>query len=217
MQKVFVVMVGLPRSGKSERAKKLSLELAAPIVSPDFIRLTLHGHSFYWPAEPMVWGIAKTMVQVLFMTGHQYVIFDACNRTRAYRDDIRRAAPAGVEVRFLSIVTTKDVCLTRTDDEDLKATISRMAASWEYMGEDEIPYHDNEFENPKELVVTEWMENEGKDLKTVCDHCSEVYMHFSEGAISNPMTYPSEVISIADELERGRMEEALKEAKGESE
>jgi len=211
MQKVLIVMVGLPRSGKSTRARELSLELAAPIVNPDSIRLVLHGHSFYAPAEPMVWGIAKTMVKVLFMAGHQYVIFDACNRTKAYRDDVRRSAPEGVEVRFIRVYATLEDCLDRTDDEDLKAAIKRMFEGWERMEDDEIPYLESEFPNPREAVVEKWLKDEGKDLKTVMDHCSQVYMHFSGGNISNPMTFPSEVIAIAEELEEERFQEALEE------
>lgn len=51
----LVLMVGLPRSGKSTIARSGRV----PIVSPDAIRLALHGQPFIASAEPTVWATAK--------------------------------------------------------------------------------------------------------------------------------------------------------------
>lgn len=75
--KVLILTVGLPRSGKTTWARGTG----HPIVNPDSIRLALHGKNFEALAEPVVWAIAKIMVRALFLAGHDTVILDACNVT----------------------------------------------------------------------------------------------------------------------------------------
>lgn len=79
---MLIMTVGLPQSGKSTWARKQG----HPIVSPDAIRLSLHGKAYIQSAEPWVWTIAGTMVQSLFSAGHDTVILDACNTTNERRD-----------------------------------------------------------------------------------------------------------------------------------
>ena len=83
--KTPVMMVGLPRSGKTTRADECYP--GAPKVNPDAIRLALHGQPYVASAEPFVWAIARTMVKALFLAGHDVVVLDACNNTRARRDE----------------------------------------------------------------------------------------------------------------------------------
>ena len=82
-EKILILTIGLPRSGKSTWAKEQNM----PIVSPDSVRLALHGEPFLRDAEPMVWAIARYMVKALFLAGHKYVIVDATNTTQKRRDD----------------------------------------------------------------------------------------------------------------------------------
>lgn len=81
--KTLYLLVGLPRSGKSTKAQTMEM----PIVCPDAIRKTLHGQAFRRETEPMVWAIAKTMVQALFHAGHDKVVLDACAITHAHRKE----------------------------------------------------------------------------------------------------------------------------------
>ncbi len=83
MNKVLVMMVGFPRSGKSTAARQLATIHNAPIVCPDEIRYALHGEDYIADREPEVWQIAHVMVKALFNAGHQNVILDACNNTVA--------------------------------------------------------------------------------------------------------------------------------------
>ena len=85
MEKTLILTVGLPRSGKSTWAK----QQGRPIVNPDSIRMAIHGHPFIRLAEPLVWAIAKVMVRALFSAGHNTVILDATNTTKARRDEWR--------------------------------------------------------------------------------------------------------------------------------
>lgn len=84
-ERILIVTVGLPRSGKSTWAKRQTF----PVVNPDAIRLALHGQRFYGPAEPFVWATAKLMVRSLFGAAHRKVIVDATNCTRKRRDEWR--------------------------------------------------------------------------------------------------------------------------------
>lgn len=129
MEKVLILTVGLPRSGKSTWAKQQGL----PIVNLDAIRLALHGQAFVPDAEDMVWTMGRYMVKSLFLAGHDKVIVDATNGTRARRDkwvgDWMRA--------FVKFDTDMETCLSRASDE-LKPVIRRMAGIWEDVSPDEI-------------------------------------------------------------------------------
>lgn len=129
--KNLVMMVGLPRSGKSTIARELVKHTDAAIVNPDAIRLALHGHLFYAPAEPMVWGVAHTMVDSLFESGHSTVILDACSCTQKRRDEWKRSS---YRRYVIEVLTKKDVCLSRVEDSDLIPVIERMAQNYEPPG-----------------------------------------------------------------------------------
>lgn len=131
--KVLVLMVGLPRSGKTTWARRQGV----PIVSPDAIRLALHGRPFLPEAEPMVWATADLMVRSLFKAGHRCVILDATNTTRE-----RRAKWANTQwdTRFKVIETPAYVCRDRAEEDgrdDLIHVIDRMAKGWEGLDDSE--------------------------------------------------------------------------------
>ena len=138
MDKTLIMMVGLPRSGKTTKAKALAREHRAPIVSPDNIRLALHGHPFIASAEPFVWATAKLMVRSLFYD-YDTVILDACNNTRERRDEWRNRKVGSGWVRRYEVLTTDvETCRSRVDgDEALADVIERMAAASESVEEDE--------------------------------------------------------------------------------
>ena len=119
--KTLILTVGLPRSGKSTWARAQE----HPIVNPDSIRRALHGEAFVKSSEPYVWAIAHTMVDALFLAGHDTVILDACNNTIRYRDEWDDASWVR---EFVIIVATKEDCIKRAgDDEALVRVIERMA------------------------------------------------------------------------------------------
>lgn len=138
--RLLIVMVGLPRSGKSTWAKLQG----PPMVALDAVRLALHGERFLSLAEPMVHDLAKYMVNSLFIAGHSIVIVDCCNGTRKRRD-FWRPDRDGVQygVQFKVVDTSADECKRRAfyqADDVLVPVIERMAAAWEPLGPDEQPF-----------------------------------------------------------------------------
>lgn len=119
----LILTVGLPRSGKTTWARSTGY----PIVSPDAIRLALHGQRYFAPAEPMVWAVAHLMVEALFAAGSDTVVVDACNATEK-----RRAEWKGAELHIIN--TSPIECIKRAllnDDEAIVPTIKRMAEEWD--------------------------------------------------------------------------------------
>lgn len=135
----LILMMGLPRSGKSTKARELAHELRAPIVNPDSIRLALHGKRFEVLAEDFVWAIAKTMVRSLFLAGHKTVIVDATNTTRRRRDFWKPGESDEWQTLIYLVNTDAATCRDRAgDDEVLKDVIHRMAECWESPGVGEL-------------------------------------------------------------------------------
>lgn len=134
--KILICTVGLPRSGKSTWAKSQ----AYPIVSPDAIRLALHGQAFIAQAEPIVWAHATLMVRAHFQAGHDRVILDATNTTRKRRDEWRSNEWATFFRCFFESVDTCKERARADGREDLCPVIDRMAAQLEPRGDDEEPW-----------------------------------------------------------------------------
>lgn len=119
--------VGLPRSGKSTWARSTGF----PIVSPDAIRLSLHGKPFRPEAENLVWAMAYHMTDALFYAGHEKVILDATNITEKRRTPWRDRYG---EVQIHIIPTSPEVCIERAraqGDFGLIGHIERMAGEWD--------------------------------------------------------------------------------------
>ena len=130
MGKVLICTVGLPRSGKSTWARQQIMRAGMAIVNPDAIRLAIHGKKFEAKAEGYVWATATTMVRALFLAGHDTVILDATNTTRARRKAWIK--PEEWKTFFCEITTDKDTCIQRCPlGDELIPVIEKMAAEYE--------------------------------------------------------------------------------------
>lgn len=137
---LLIATVGLPRSGKSTWARSTEF----PIVSPDSIRLALHGTAWNENAEPIVWAIAQYMIRALFFSGHGVVVLDATNISKKRRDQIKEWARKDMFnyfVRFKEFHTSIGVCVERCgNNEKLVAVINSMYDEREPLSEDEAVY-----------------------------------------------------------------------------
>lgn len=139
---LLIAMMGLPRSGKSTIVRKLSKDLGAPIVRRDAIRLVLHGQRYASQAEPWVKTFSKYMIEALFEAGHEVVICDETNYSRAARASLVDPL-ARWDVRFYPVLTAPNVCKERavhTGQADLIPVIDEMFNRYEPLGEDEKVY-----------------------------------------------------------------------------
>jgi len=136
---LLIILMGLPRSGKSTWARKESKKLGAPIVNPDSIRLALYGQAYIQSMESYVWAITETMVEALYGAGHNTVIVDATNINKASREKWAHHYPA-----FHHLDTSVELCLeraTRGGRDDLIDVIKNMAEKFEPLTEDEGIYN----------------------------------------------------------------------------
>jgi predicted kinase len=108
---MLVMMVGLPRSGKSTWA----LAQGYPIVCPDAIRLAKTGMRWWGPIEHEIWATARTMVRSLFLAGHKVVILDATSLKRKNRDDFKCSQDV-LWTRYMQIIDTDvEICKDRAE------------------------------------------------------------------------------------------------------
>jgi tRNA uridine 5-carbamoylmethylation protein Kti12 len=140
MKPILIAMMGLPRSGKSTVSKELAKKLGAPVVNRDAIRLALHGQRYQSEAEPMVKAISLYMIKSLFGAGHETVIYDETNYSRAARDYVKSE---GWDTKFYFVPTDIWTCVDRahqTGQPDLEPVIKQMVDRFEPLGEDELRY-----------------------------------------------------------------------------
>lgn len=126
-QPVLILTVGLPYSGKTTWVKAQGL----PIVSPDAIRVALHGHRFIPEAEMMVWGMAHWMTASLFAAGHDRVILDAVNNSQRRRSSWKDPR---WRREYHVLETSGTECIARAQeagDAEIIPIIERMQAQWE--------------------------------------------------------------------------------------
>jgi len=143
MNQTLIVMVGLPRSGKSTYIEKQKWLEKYPVICPDSFRLAIHGQRFYKPAEPFVWGAVQATIKALFLRGHKTIILDATNTTHSRRKEWEKNEWA---VKYVWIKTSPEECKRRalaTEQEDLIPVI-------EYLNESSDP-----FEPDQEVEIIE--------------------------------------------------------------
>jgi len=108
-KKTLIVMVGLPRAGKST----WSLSTKFPIVAFDSFMSAKNYEDKYEDqrAKDEVIELMKIAIQALFLSGHDYVIVDGTNHTKAHRERWKKWHPGITE--FKEFNTPVDVCIQR--------------------------------------------------------------------------------------------------------
>lgn len=129
MSRILICTMGLPKSGKSTWAR----EQPWPIVSPDSIRIARRQMTDA-PKEPWVWAVAYTMVESLFLSGHDVVLFDSCAWTLRSRDELRKRR---WDCKFKFLDTSLDICISRADNPKLVDIVLRMHKNIQPLGLEE--------------------------------------------------------------------------------
>jgi len=139
----LTLTVGLPRAGKSTWCRDQAID--TPIVCPDEIRRQLGCFPFVARMEPLVWWVARVMVETLFASGAPVVILDACNITKARRAEWVSPKWATVARVFRTEATKcKQRALVDSSDH-LLPVIDRMVTNYEEPTEEEgLIIHEHE-------------------------------------------------------------------------
>lgn len=136
--KTLICTVGLPYSGKTTWA----LKQGHPIVSPDAMRISIHGQRYSEPAEKIVWAIVEYMIDALFISGHDKVIIDATNNSRKRRDHwFEWCKERDYRAEFKFIETSAKECISRAkaqNDYTIIPIIERMEEErdWRMKGDE---------------------------------------------------------------------------------
>ncbi|SFM51529.1 ATP-binding protein [Thermodesulforhabdus norvegica] len=118
--KEFVLMIGLPRSGKSTYVDRFLSEYQ--LVCPDDIRKGL-GVKHDRRLEPFVWAVVEAQLRALMERGRP-VVLDATNTVNQARSKwIGLAKDYGYEVRLVWIDTPLSVCLDRAKQDGFPESV----------------------------------------------------------------------------------------------
>lgn len=136
---LLICTVGLPRSGKTTWASQITQTHGWAVVSPDAVRLAIHGQAYIQEAEPFVWATVETMVRALFLAGAEVLVLDACNVTRKSRARWKSERWA---TGFMEFFTPLEVCQERAYQTNpaLLKVIDKMAREREPLELDDLVY-----------------------------------------------------------------------------
>lgn len=85
----FIVIAGIPGSGKSFYAKKLAQEIDAEIVCPDTLRKEVTGSESDMSRDGYIWGsLVEERIKLIVLIRDKSVIFDATQINRKARKSI---------------------------------------------------------------------------------------------------------------------------------
>lgn len=136
--RLLQLTIGLPYAGKSFHLwGDGALDPLVPVVSPDSIRLALHGQRFQIEAEPTVWAMVGVFIRSLFLAGHQTVIVDATHNTAKRREvylAVLDTLPFTVDLEYIIFLTPAQVCALRAravGDTHILSHIARMDTNHE--------------------------------------------------------------------------------------
>lgn len=114
----MIVMIGVPKSGKSTFVKEELINQNNVVVSADRIRQLVTGHDYYGPAENFVWGVRNTMLRDLLLQETEVIIDETNTTIERRRDTIEMGLDHGYEIIGVVMNTPLKVCLNRCREDD---------------------------------------------------------------------------------------------------
>lgn len=107
----LIITVGLPRSGKSTWISKNKED--AIVVSNDWIRENILGHSYSSSSNAIVWAISDATLRII-LGQNKNVIFDGINHTKFVREfyiNLARKYNASVKIVYFDV--SLETCINR--------------------------------------------------------------------------------------------------------
>lgn len=161
-QPEFIMLVGLPGSGKSTYAENHKNSNCVHISS-DNIREQLYGDANIQENSNQVFYLMKQQAIEALQLG-QDVIYDATNISRKFRVETLKSLPSYAIKKCVIVWADIDTCLTQNNSRDRtvpKAVIDRMLRSFQ------APFYDEGWHNIEIEVPTSF------DSHTYSDKCIE--------------------------------------------
>lgn len=115
--KKLVMLIGLPRSGKTTLRNLFLLGHREYVtICADDLRYSIYGQRFYSGGEPIVWMVRGYMLESLFQNNTN-ILIDETNTTIKRREPIiTQAKKYGYEVIGVYVNTDISLCRLRADD-----------------------------------------------------------------------------------------------------
>jgi predicted kinase len=127
----FILMVGLPRSGKSTWIQEHSQN--AIVVSNDWIREEILGTHYSKNANAIIWTIADAALRIILGQGKD-AIYDGVNLTKETRKFyIDLARQYGAKIKIVLVITPLEICMERNKSGNKlpNDVLEKMASSYE--------------------------------------------------------------------------------------
>jgi predicted kinase len=127
----FILMVGLPRSGKSTWIKDNAKNEI--VVSNDWIREEILGTHYSKNANAIIWTIADATLRIVLGQGKD-AIYDGVNLTKETRKFyIDLARQYGAKIKIVLVITPLEICMERNKSGNKlpNDVLEKMANSYE--------------------------------------------------------------------------------------
>ena len=136
--KNFIIMMGLPKSGKTTFVYNDLKKDDNVVVSADSLRELIYGQEFYANGESVVWSVHQYMLQEL-MRQNVNIIVDNTNKTIERRKSLITAAKnMGYNVIGIMMMTEYDTCHKRAKEEGFPIDVlTKAAEDWDNPTEEE--------------------------------------------------------------------------------
>jgi predicted kinase len=188
---IFIMMIGLPASGKSEQAKKLAAKYDAEIFSSDALREEMFGDVNHQTNNDVLFKELHKRIRGCLTYGKS-AIYDACNISYKRRMEFLKSLnKIPCEKIAVLMATPYEVCLERNAQRERKVpeyVIKRMYMNFNvpfwYEGWDDIDIVYSEGAEGSYGSICDWVESvmnydqhNSHHTLTLGEHCVKAFMY----------------------------------------